>query len=102
MNYFLQAALHLRHVLELKPNYGPALSALADMEAIPDTSVHLYTVVIIVFLVAAVLIWVLSTLDYGVEEMLGIRCVHNNDIILCARMAGGKKGPKTCVKKYEL
>ena len=56
MNYFLQAALHLRHVLELKPNYGPALSALADMEAIPDTSVHLYTVVIIVFLVAAVLI----------------------------------------------
>ena len=77
MNYFPQAALHLRHVLELKPNYGPALSALADMEAIPDTSVHLYTVVIIVFLVAAVLIWVLSTLDYGVEEMLGIRCVHN-------------------------
>ena len=76
MNYFLQAALHLRHVLELKPNYGPALSALADMEAIPDTSVHLYTVVIIVFLVAAVLIWVLSTLDYGVEEMLGIRCVY--------------------------
>ena len=77
MNYFLQAALHLRHVLELKPNYGPALSALADMEAIPDTSVHLYTVVIIVFLVAAVLIWVLSTLDYGVEEMLGIRYVYN-------------------------
>jgi len=69
--HYQEAALHLRHVLELKPNYGPALSALADMEAIPDTTVHLYTVVIIVFLVMAVLLWVLSTLDIGLEELLG-------------------------------
>merc|ERR1719282_2321693 len=68
--HYQEAALHLRHVLELKPNYGPALSALADMEAIPDTSVHLYAVVIIVFLVMAVLLWVLSTLDIHLSDLL--------------------------------
>ena len=97
MNYFIQAALHLRHVLELKPNYGPALSALADMEAIPDTSVHLYTVVIIVFLVAAVLIWVLSTLDYGVEEMLGIRCVHNECKLPLSHSRDGENWPRRII-----
>ena len=61
----------MRHVLELKPNYGPALTALADMEAIPDTTVHVYTVIIIVCLVMGVLAWVLSTLDIGTEELLG-------------------------------
>ena len=69
--HIFQAALHLRHVLELKPNYGPALTALADMEAIPDTTVHVYTVIIIVCLVMGVLAWVLSTLDIGTEELLG-------------------------------
>ena len=58
-------------MLELKPNYGPALTALADMEAIPDTTVHVYTVIIIVCLVMGVLAWVLSTLDIGTEELLG-------------------------------
>ena len=87
----------MRHVLELKPNYGPALSALADMEAIPDTSVHLYTVVIIVFLVAAVLIWVLSTLDYGVEEMLGIRCVHNQCEWPLSHSTDGENWPRRII-----
>ena len=60
-----EAALHLRHVLELKPGYAPALRALADMEAIPDSSVHAYTVIIIVLLVLGVLFWILSTLEAG-------------------------------------
>ena len=49
--HYQEAALHLRHVLELKPNYGPALAALQDMESIPDSSVHVYTVLIIFVLV---------------------------------------------------
>lgn len=69
--HYQEAALHLRHVLELKPNYQPALSALTDMESMPDSTVHIYTVVIIVFLVLAVLIWILSTLDISLEELLG-------------------------------
>ena len=68
---YQEAALHLRHVLELKPNYGPALSALADMKALPERAVHLYTVLIIVFLVMAVLLWILSTLDYSLEDLTG-------------------------------
>ena len=69
--HYQEAALHLRHVLELKPNYGPALSALADMEAMPDSTVHIYTLLIIVFLVLAVLGWILSTLDISLEELIG-------------------------------
>ncbi len=45
--HYQEAALHLRHVLELKPNYGPALSALQDMETLPDSTVHMYTILII-------------------------------------------------------
>eukprot|EP00095_Tigriopus_kingsejongensis_P007637 snap_masked-scaffold1040_size68023-processed-gene-0.10 protein:Tk07637 transcript:snap_masked-scaffold1040_size68023-processed-gene-0.10-mRNA-1 annotation:"tetratricopeptide repeat protein 17" len=62
-SHYQEAALHLRHVLELKPNYGPALLALREMEAIPDSSVHVYTILIIVLLVSAVLVWILITLD---------------------------------------
>lgn len=69
--HYQEAALHLRHVLELKPNYQPALAALTDMESMPDSTVHIYTVFIIVFLVLAVLIWILSTLDISLEELLG-------------------------------
>jgi tetratricopeptide (TPR) repeat protein len=61
--HYQEAALHLRHVLELKPNYAPAIAALQDMEAIPDSSVHVYTILIIVFLVLGVLFWIVTTLD---------------------------------------
>ena len=61
--HYQEAALHLRHVLELKPNYAPALAALQDMESIPDSSVHIYTILIIVLLVVGVLVWIMSTLD---------------------------------------
>lgn len=50
-------------MLELKPGYAPALKALQDMESIPDSSVHGYTVVIIVLLVIGVVFWIFSTVD---------------------------------------
>ena len=67
--HYQEAALHLRHVLELKPNYGPALAALQDMESIPNSSVHGYTVLIIIFLVLVVLVWILGTLDIHISDL---------------------------------
>ena len=63
--HYQEAALHLRHVLELKPNYAPAIAALQDMESLPDSTVHVYTVIIIVLLVLGVLFWIATTLDVG-------------------------------------
>ena len=45
--HFQEAALHLRHVLELRPNHEPALEILREMEATPDSTVHVYTLLII-------------------------------------------------------
>merc|ERR1719394_1100441 len=40
--HFQEAALHLRHVLELRPNHEPALAILKDMEATPDSTNHCF------------------------------------------------------------
>ena len=45
--HFQEAALHLRHVLELRPNHQPALLILKEMESSPDSTVHVYTMLII-------------------------------------------------------
>jgi len=66
--HFQEAALHLRHVLELRPNHQPALAILKEMEASPDSTVHVYTMLIIVCLVLGVLGWILSTLDATLAE----------------------------------
>jgi len=66
--HFQEAALHLRHVLELRPNHQPALLILKEMEASPDSTVHVYTMLIIVCLVLGVLGWILSTLDATLAE----------------------------------
>ena len=49
--HYQEASLHLRHALELKPEFEPALTALKDMESIPDTTIHIYTLLIIICLV---------------------------------------------------
>jgi len=67
--HFQEAALHLRHVLELRPSHEPALLLLKEMEAAPDSSVHIYTLLIIVLLVLAVLGWILSTLDASLADL---------------------------------
>ena len=67
--HYQEAALHLRHVLELKPGHGPAIAALQDMESIPNSSVHGYTVLIIIVLICVVLVWILGTLDIHISDL---------------------------------
>ena len=43
--------MHLRHALELRPRFQPAVAALRQMEAAPATQLHGYTVFIIIVLV---------------------------------------------------
>jgi len=43
--------VHLRHALELKPDLSDAADALKEVEALPSASVHVYTLLIIFFLV---------------------------------------------------
>lgn len=68
--HYQEAVLHLRHSLDLKPDFEPAVAALKDIENIPEASVHVYTLLIIVCLVMGVLLVILSSVDNGgdVEE----------------------------------
>ncbi|KPJ07886.1 Tetratricopeptide repeat protein 17 [Papilio machaon] len=65
--HYQEAALHLKHTLDLRPDFEPALAALKDIENIPEASVHVYTLLIIVCLVMGVLLVILSSVDNGVE-----------------------------------
>jgi len=76
--HFQEAALHLRHVLELRPNHQPALLILKEMESSPDSTVHVYTMLIIVCLVLGVLGWILSTLDATLAEEQDNQNFHRN------------------------
>lgn len=49
--HYQEAMVHLRHTLELKPGFEPALVALREMENMPASTVHVYTLVIIACLV---------------------------------------------------
>ncbi|PSN34156.1 hypothetical protein C0J52_10061 [Blattella germanica] len=66
--HYQEASLHLRHALELKPEFEPALAALKDMESIPDTTIHIYTLLIIICLVLGVLLVILSSVDGNLES----------------------------------
>lgn len=66
--HYQEASLHLRHSLELKPEFEPALAALKDMESIPDTTIHVYTLLIIICLVLGVLLVILSSVDGNLES----------------------------------
>lgn len=48
--------LHLRHALELSPHHDKILQALEEIEKIPISSLHIYTVLIILLLVLGVLV----------------------------------------------
>ncbi|KAL0268990.1 UNVERIFIED_CONTAM: hypothetical protein PYX00_010745 [Menopon gallinae] len=61
--HYQEASLYLRHSLELKPEFEPAITALKDMEALPETTIHFYTLLIIIFLVLGVLHVILSPVD---------------------------------------
>ncbi|XP_015119296.1 uncharacterized protein LOC107042663 [Diachasma alloeum] len=62
--HFQEAAVHLRHALELKPDLAEAADALKEVDSLPTASIHVYTLLIIVCLVLGVLLVVLSTIDY--------------------------------------
>lgn len=49
--HFQEAAVHLRHALELKPDLVDAAEALKEVESLPAASIHIYTLLIIVCLV---------------------------------------------------
>ncbi|CAK1556088.1 unnamed protein product [Leptosia nina] len=66
--HYQEAAVHLRHTLDLRPDFEPALVALKDIENIPEASVHVYTLLIIVCLVMGVLLVILSSVDSGSES----------------------------------
>ncbi|CAG5012105.1 unnamed protein product [Parnassius apollo] len=68
--HYQEAAVHLKHALDLRPDFEPAVAALKDIENIPEASVHVYTLLIIVCLVMGVLLVILSSVDSGndVEE----------------------------------
>ncbi|KAI4462150.1 ttc17 protein [Holotrichia oblita] len=61
--HYQEASLHLRHALELKPGFEPAQTALREMESIPATTIHIYTLIIIICLVLGVLLVILSSVD---------------------------------------
>ncbi|GLH14197.1 Uncharacterized protein GBIM_18590 [Gryllus bimaculatus] len=66
--HYQEASLHLRHALELKPEFEPALAALKDMESIPDSTIHIYTLLIIICLALGVLLVILSSVDNNLES----------------------------------
>ncbi|XP_012282514.1 tetratricopeptide repeat protein 17-like isoform X2 [Orussus abietinus] len=59
--HFQEAAIHLRHALELKPDLTDAAEALKEVESLPVASIHVYTLLIIVCLVLGVLLVILSS-----------------------------------------
>ncbi|XP_037030268.1 uncharacterized protein LOC119070073 [Bradysia coprophila] len=62
--HFQESILHLKHALELHPNHELISKALRDVENIPPAStLHIYTIIIIVCLVMSVLFVILSTSD---------------------------------------
>lgn len=66
--HYQEASLHLRHTLELRPDFEPALAALRDMEAIPEATIHVYTLLIIICLVLGVLLVILSSVDSNLDS----------------------------------
>jgi hypothetical protein len=51
-----ESILHLRHALELSPQHDKIIQALEEIEKIPISQLHFYTVLIIFMLVICVLI----------------------------------------------
>lgn len=50
--HYQEATAHMKHTLELKPGFEPAETAIKEMETMPAGTIHIYTLVIIVFLVS--------------------------------------------------
>lgn len=69
--HYQEAGLHLRHSLELRPDFEPALAALRDMQSVPHAAIHIYTLLIIICLVLGVLLVILSSVEAGNTQEQG-------------------------------
>lgn len=67
--HFREAALHLRHTLDLNPGFQPALAHIREMEVSPDATVTYYTLFIILFLVLGVLCGIVTSIDSNFEDL---------------------------------
>ncbi|XP_060816040.1 uncharacterized protein LOC132907201 [Bombus pascuorum] len=68
--HYQEAAVHLRHALELKPDLSEVVEALREVESFPTASLHIYTLLIIICLVLGVLLVVLSNLECDEDSSL--------------------------------
>ncbi|XP_076242908.1 uncharacterized protein LOC143184505 [Calliopsis andreniformis] len=68
--HYQEAAIHLRHALELKPDLSEAAEALREVESLPAASIHIYTLLIIICLVLGVLLVVLSNVECDEDSNL--------------------------------
>ncbi|KZC13009.1 PREDICTED: uncharacterized protein LOC107191119 [Dufourea novaeangliae] len=68
--HYQEAAIHLRHALELKPDLSEAAEALREVESLPAASIHIYTLLIIICLVLGVLLVVLSNVECDEDSSL--------------------------------
>lgn len=55
--HFQESVNHLRQALELYPQYEPIKKAIADVENISASSLHIFTVIIIIFLVCVFVLY---------------------------------------------
>ena len=81
--HFQESILHLRHALELYPQHEPILKALRDVENSPSSTLHAYTVVIIIALVVAVLFVICNASGSGgcsSSHSSGISSSHLNSV----------------------
>lgn len=49
--HYQEASIHLKHTLQLKPGFEPAENALREIQNVPKGTIHIYTLIIIIFLV---------------------------------------------------
>ena len=68
--HYQEAAIHLRHALELKPDLSEAAEALSAVELLPTASIHVYTLLIIICLVLGVLLVVLNNVECDEDSSL--------------------------------
>ncbi|KAK5645507.1 hypothetical protein RI129_006807 [Pyrocoelia pectoralis] len=66
--HYQEASLHLKHTLEIKPGFEPAQLALKEMESMPASRLHIYTLIIIISLVFGVVLVILSSGESNTDD----------------------------------
>lgn len=97
-----EARIHFHHALELNPSFFPAEEHLRKMEVMPEATITIYTLLIIAFLVMAVLLGLLSSIEGGVDygEILKTQRHFNRAMAMRSIKLGGTGQRQTRMKKY--